>query len=179
MSLVDAAGQPPPRVHRKPLPQPGVNTRVLPPAQFVQNEFEQYPQQPAMPPPRHVQSEFESYQQQPTMPQARQPISPPPSQPHSRNPSASTYASAAPPQIYQTSPPPLNPRAATRRTSSGGTSSTASNGLPARKTSNASTTLQRTISGRSGNSTAPLSYVALLRKQRATVWCDRAQVHMN
>lgn len=35
--------------------------------------------------------------------------------------------------------------------------------------------LRRSTSSRSNGSTQPLSYVALLRKQKATVWCDRAQ----
>lgn len=35
--------------------------------------------------------------------------------------------------------------------------------------------LRRSISSRSNGSIQPLSYVALLRKQKATVWCDRAQ----
>ncbi|KAK2055097.1 hypothetical protein LY76DRAFT_521160 [Colletotrichum caudatum] len=35
--------------------------------------------------------------------------------------------------------------------------------------------LRRSISSRSGGSSQPTGYVALLRKQKATVWCDRAQ----
>ncbi|KAK2002208.1 hypothetical protein LX36DRAFT_568782 [Colletotrichum falcatum] len=35
--------------------------------------------------------------------------------------------------------------------------------------------LRRSTSSRSGGSTQPTGYVALLRKQKATVWCDRAQ----
>lgn len=35
--------------------------------------------------------------------------------------------------------------------------------------------LRRSTSSRSNGSMQPLSYVALLRKQKATVWCDRAQ----
>lgn len=35
--------------------------------------------------------------------------------------------------------------------------------------------LRRSTSSRSNGSVQPLSYVALLRKQKATVWCDRAQ----
>ncbi|CAN8095608.1 unnamed protein product [Discula destructiva] len=35
--------------------------------------------------------------------------------------------------------------------------------------------LRRSTSSRSNGSIQPLSYVALLRKQKATVWCDRAQ----
>ncbi|KAK2036105.1 hypothetical protein LZ31DRAFT_442409, partial [Colletotrichum somersetense] len=35
--------------------------------------------------------------------------------------------------------------------------------------------LRRSTSSRSGGSPQPTGYVALLRKQKATVWCDRAQ----
>ncbi|KAK1963367.1 hypothetical protein LZ32DRAFT_514718, partial [Colletotrichum eremochloae] len=35
--------------------------------------------------------------------------------------------------------------------------------------------LRRSTSSRSGGSIQPTGYVALLRKQKATVWCDRAQ----
>ncbi|KAK1574584.1 uncharacterized protein LY79DRAFT_487885, partial [Colletotrichum navitas] len=35
--------------------------------------------------------------------------------------------------------------------------------------------LRRSSSSRSGGSPQPTGYVALLRKQKATVWCDRAQ----
>lgn len=61
----------------------------------------------------------------------------------------------------------------TRRTPS---TSTAGSGMtPSRTPSTASTALSRTASSRSGASTTSSSYVALLRKQKATVWCDRAQ----
>ena len=57
-----------------------------------------------------------------------------------------------------------------RRTLSNATSSTASSGTaPGRSNSG----LRRSSSARSGSS--PTSYVALMRKQKATVWCDRAQ----
>ncbi|KAF3000097.1 hypothetical protein E8E13_003139 [Curvularia kusanoi] len=55
-----------------------------------------------------------------------------------------------------------------RRTPTSSTSSTT--GTPNRSNSGA---LRRSSSTRSG--TAPSSYVALMRKQKATVWCDRAQ----
>ncbi|KAF2021086.1 hypothetical protein BU24DRAFT_14438 [Aaosphaeria arxii CBS 175.79] len=59
----------------------------------------------------------------------------------------------------------------TRRTLSNATSSsTSTNGTPNRSNSGA---LRRSSSSRSGNS--PSSYVAMMRKQKATVWCDRAQ----
>jgi hypothetical protein len=63
-----------------------------------------------------------------------------------------------------------------KRTPSTGTFSTIGSGsngpLPARQ---ASTDLRRSTSSRSGASQQPTSYVALMRKQKATVWCDRAQ----
>lgn len=55
-----------------------------------------------------------------------------------------------------------------RRTPTSSTSSTS--GTPNRSNSGA---LRRSSSARSGNS--PTSYVALMRKQKATVWCDRSQ----
>ncbi|KAI9676327.1 MAG: hypothetical protein M1817_000484 [Caeruleum heppii] len=66
----------------------------------------------------------------------------------------------------------------TRRTLSNATTSTSTTGTssglgPARNGSNASASLRRSTSSRSGNS--PCGYVALMRKQKATVWCDRSQ----
>lgn len=55
-----------------------------------------------------------------------------------------------------------------RRTPTSSTSSTT--GTPNRSNSGA---LRRSSSTRSG--TSPTSYVAMMRKQKATVWCDRAQ----
>ncbi|OAL04324.1 hypothetical protein IQ06DRAFT_96579 [Phaeosphaeriaceae sp. SRC1lsM3a] len=55
-----------------------------------------------------------------------------------------------------------------RRTPTSSTSSTS--GTPNRSNSGA---LRRSSSARSGSS--PTSYVAMMRKQKATVWCDRAQ----
>ncbi|KAA6411306.1 MAG: hypothetical protein FRX48_04586 [Lasallia pustulata] len=68
-----------------------------------------------------------------------------------------------------------------RRTPSNATSSThppspSNNGfIPGRTPSTVSVSLRRSISSRSGGSITPSSYVALMRKQKATVWCDRAQ----
>ena len=63
-----------------------------------------------------------------------------------------------------------------RRTPSQSTTSTAVSGYtPTRTPSNVSSALSRNASTRSGASTTPGSYVALMRKQKATVWCDRAQ----
>ncbi|GAB7342776.1 hypothetical protein MBLNU457_g0914t1 [Dothideomycetes sp. NU457] len=80
--------------------------------------------------------------------------------------------------MQQTMPSPQS-RQHTRRTPSNATSSTASSSSPgpnnlARAPTNPSITsdIRRSTSSRSANST---SYVALMRKQKATVWCDRAQ----
>lgn len=67
---------------------------------------------------------------------------------------------------------------AARRTLSNGTSSTSSShtntGLQ-RAPTDASGPPRRSTSSRSTSSASPTSYVALMRKQKATVWCDRAQ----
>lgn len=65
----------------------------------------------------------------------------------------------------------------TRRSPSVNTfSTTSSMQPPAAYRTSSSTDLRRSISSRSGGTTAPpSSYVALLRRQKATVWCDRAQ----
>ena len=69
-----------------------------------------------------------------------------------------------------------NPVNTTRRTPSNATSSTNNTtAVPTRTPSTVSSTLSRTASSRSGASLSPSSYVALMRKQKATVWCDRAQ----
>ena len=63
-----------------------------------------------------------------------------------------------------------------KRTPSNSTFSTVGSGsngpLPTRQ---ASTDLRCSTSSRSGASQQPTSYVALMRKQKATVWCDREQ----
>lgn len=65
----------------------------------------------------------------------------------------------------------------TRRTLSSATASTSSTSgegtMPVRTNSGASSNIRRSTSSRSGNS--PTSYVALMRRQKGTVWCDRAQ----
>ena len=63
-----------------------------------------------------------------------------------------------------------------RRTPSTSTTSTTNtNTIPSRTSSTVSNPLSRTSSSRSGQSMTSSSYVALMRKQKATVWCDRAQ----
>ncbi|KAK5004940.1 hypothetical protein LTR60_006406, partial [Cryomyces antarcticus] len=94
-------------------------------------------------------------------------------------PSSSTFTSASP-TSYQANMTQFNPTA--KRTLSNATSSTSSTGasggataLARQPTSSGYSTssIRRSTSSRSGNS--PTSYVALMRKQKATVWCDRAQ----
>ncbi|KAI4268822.1 MAG: hypothetical protein L6R38_007712 [Xanthoria sp. 2 TBL-2021] len=63
-----------------------------------------------------------------------------------------------------------------RRTPSTSTTSTSNTSHgPSRASSTISNPLSRTSSARSGQSITSSSYVALMRKQKATVWCDRAQ----
>ncbi|KAL9029532.1 MAG: hypothetical protein Q9180_007019 [Flavoplaca navasiana] len=63
-----------------------------------------------------------------------------------------------------------------RRTPSTSTTSTTNTSHgPSRASSTISNPLSRTSSARSGQSMTSSSYVALMRKQKATVWCDRAQ----
>ena len=143
--------------HRKPLPQPGTNTRIQP---LTTIRPEQQPRSSSLQQgPSHVHSRTVSSGVFPpvvTMPQQVQ-------EPQ-QAPAQSSY------QAYMSQHAP-----STRRTLSNGTASTSStsNGPPPRKNSTTSN-LQRSVSSRSG--TAPISYVALMRKQKATVWCDRAQV---
>lgn len=94
--------------------------------------------------------------------------------PQNYNSPIGTMQSSQYPAGYPTQyPPPQQQQIGqgTRRTLSNATSSTSSTtGTPNRSNSGA---LRRSSSSRSGNS--PSSYVALMRKQKATVWCDRAQ----
>ncbi|PGH32284.1 hypothetical protein GX50_04951 [[Emmonsia] crescens] len=78
------------------------------------------------------------------------------------------------PQHYQ-QPQHMNPNYPVRRASNATTSTTSTGGngpLPPGHP-NAHADIRRSSSSRSGH--APNGYVALMRKQKATVWCDRAQ----
>lgn len=79
--------------------------------------------------------------------------------------------------MHLTQPGPNAPHS--RRSPSVNTFSTSSSiPPPAAYRTSSTTDLRRSTSGRSagsGTSSQPSSYVALLRKQKATVWCDRAQ----
>ncbi|KAK5735393.1 hypothetical protein LTR17_008245 [Elasticomyces elasticus] len=89
----------------------------------------------------------------------------------------------APPAHYGMAPQQQQPYGQpTRRTLSNATSSTSSTstntGLQRAPTTSGFSTAsapRRSTSSRSTSSASPTSYVALMRKQKATVWCDRAQ----
>jgi len=107
-----------------------------------------------------------------------------PHQPTTRTHSHSRTVSSIFPLNHSTSAQPASAYQQTysgnRRTPSNATASstmtTSTNGgLPTRTTSTVSISLRRSTSSRSGGSLAPTSYVALMRKQKATVWCDRSQ----
>ncbi|KAM0723868.1 hypothetical protein Q7P37_000858 [Cladosporium fusiforme] len=110
-----------------------------------------------------------------------------PPAPYSQSPSqysTSTYAmsnsSAAPPPLRVSPPMPQQQYSHTRRTPSVATSSS-SNSANTNTQRNSGTqgnyasSVRRSTSSRSTSTTSPTSYVALMRKQKATVWCDRAQ----
>ena len=83
-----------------------------------------------------------------------------------------SFSQPVPPQQQQQ--PPTQPY--TRRTLSNATSSTSSsNANLARAPTNTSSYASSIRRSTSSRSNTPTSYVALMRKQKATVWCDRAQ----
>lgn len=95
---------------------------------------------------------------------------------HSRTRTVSSNVLPPQPYAQQPPPPPMNQ---SRRTLSNATTSTTSTASslqhrtqPGPPSSYASS-IRRSTSSRSNNT--PSSYVALMRKQKATVWCDRAQ----
>lgn len=93
-------------------------------------------------------------------------------------PSSSMAPRAGMPPSTSTSSSPYhnNGGTANRRTPSNATSfTTNTTAVPTRNPSTNSSNLSRTASSRSGSSISPSRYVALMRKQKATVWCDRAQ----
>ncbi|KAK3707355.1 hypothetical protein LTR37_012199 [Vermiconidia calcicola] len=96
--------------------------------------------------------------------------------------STSSSVSPQPPTNSMYSMPPQQQQQAqypqrSHRTLSNATSSTTSTnpngGLQCAPTN--SSQPRRSTSSRSNSSASPTSYVALMRKQKATVWCDRAQ----
>lgn len=108
--------------------------------------------------------------------------SPQPYLSHSRT--RTTSSTIFPPQMQAPTPMHLQQPAFSaghnRRSPSVNTfSTTSSNPPPAAFRTSPTADIRRSSSSRSGggggNSFQPMSYVALLRKQKATVWCDRAQ----
>lgn len=87
-------------------------------------------------------------------------------------------ASSAAPPVRVSPPMPQQQYAHSRRTPSVATSSS-SNSASTTAQRNApadyASSVRRSTSSRSTSTTSPTSYVALMRKQKATVWCDRAQ----
>lgn len=79
---------------------------------------------------------------------------------------------------YTGPPSPYSMPAQSRRTLSNATSSSASSNthnMTRVPTGGYGSSIHRSTSARSNQSASPTSYVALMRKQKATVWCDRAQ----
>ncbi|KAI2487983.1 hypothetical protein Ptr902_02116 [Pyrenophora tritici-repentis] len=86
-----------------------------------------------------------------------------------RTTSSGVFPTQSPTTASMNSQYPTQYQTSLRRTPTSSTSSTT--GTPNRSNSG---TLRRSSSTRSGGN-SPTSYVALMRKQKATVWCDRAQ----
>lgn len=165
LNMVDFRGPPYQFPSRKPLqPQiPGNDPNLRPLTKIVPDSHHPAAGQPTMnPTSSHSRTRTSSSS---VFPQIR-PFS-------TSSPQGQTY-SASP---YHT--PPNTNAYTTRRTPSNATSSTSTttgNGYaPVRTYSNASNSLRRSISSRSAGSTTQCGYVALMRKQKATVWCDRSQ----
>ena len=96
-----------------------------------------------------------------------------PSHAHARTVSSNVFPMHVPPAPSNTYTQTVSH---SRRTPSTATTSTiSSQGGPHRTTSSVSVSLRRSGSARSGQSVTATSYVALMRKQKATVWCDRSQ----
>jgi len=159
--------------HRKPLPPAAVPARLHPPRFVPEQQQQQQPQ------PQQLQS-LQMQQQQPPLTISTS------SQHRSRLSTSSAYSNLTVGNTNNRGPSNTNPvsyqaymnqhNTTTRRSLSNATTSTSSTGgaVPVRQNSGASSNLQRTTSSRSG--TSAMSYVALMRRQKATVWCDRAQV---
>lgn len=95
---------------------------------------------------------------------------------HPARPTSTMYSQQHP-QQHQHLQHPGHPFQHSRRSPSVNTfSTTSSMAPPAAYRKSSASDLRRSISSRSGGTTGGGSgYVALLRKQKATVWCDRAQ----
>ena len=137
--------------------------------------------------PGYAQAPYQQAQQLPTQYGVDAPVP----RGHARNRSAAsnttftpTNGSSAPSNqnttSYNMSSQQSQYSQSTRRTLSNATSSTSSSntntGLQRAPTNpNYASSVRRSTSSRSNSTTSPTSYVALMRKQKATVWCDRAQ----
>ncbi|KAJ5831937.1 hypothetical protein N7474_000248 [Penicillium riverlandense] len=82
-----------------------------------------------------------------------------------------TTATAAPLPSQTMAPPTNYPSARRMSSTTTSTASTGNNHMP--QAGPGGPDIRRSISSRSGN--AQVGYVALMRRQKATVWCDRAQ----
>ncbi|PYH98386.1 hypothetical protein BO71DRAFT_316506 [Aspergillus ellipticus CBS 707.79] len=82
-----------------------------------------------------------------------------------------SYSGGPSPHHTMTGPPPNYPPS--RRLSSATTSTTSTGNVANPYYGGAQTDIRRSTSSRSA--TSQLGYVALMRRQKATVWCDRAQ----
>lgn len=93
-----------------------------------------------------------------------------------RTTSSNTFPTAIyPPQSQQLYPMQVQSYTSRRTPSTATFSTFASSGngpVPFRQ---GSQEIRRSTSSRSGGAPQPTGYVALMRKQKATVWCDRAQ----
>ncbi|KAK4623495.1 uncharacterized protein CLAFUR5_07012 [Fulvia fulva] len=97
-----------------------------------------------------------------------------------RQPSVSPAYSMTQQSQHQQQQPPYPGQ--NRRTLSNATSSTSSTNtsanlqrVPTNSAHSTTSGVRRSTSSRSNSSISPTSYVALMRKQKGTVWCDRAQ----
>lgn len=96
-------------------------------------------------------------------------------------PRISSQAVLQPEQAYAGHYRPRDGNYMSRRSLSQSTNASADGALPVRTVSNVSSYMSRNPSTRSGTSLTDRaggqgsSYVALMRRQKATVWCDRAQ----
>ena len=109
------------------------------------------------------------------------PVQPPPAQygidqqrTYSRTMTNST--SPSPSNTMYSAPPPQSQQRDRRTLSNATTSTTGATNAGLQRAPTNTSQPRRSTSSRSTASASPTSYVALMRKQKATVWCDRAQV---
>lgn len=152
-------------IHRKPLPnyQPAYSIQSSD-APSAPQQLARRPSGPAVARARTPTNASSNSMQYPMVPPSPYVMKPP--MPHPHAPGA---------------PPPPAGYSPTRRPSSGTASITSNPGnnfspvYPATSTGRGGVDIQRSSSARSAATNAPLGYVALMRRQKATVWCDRAQ----